>query len=75
MEAESLLIKKPEVSIILPVYHVEKYLRRALDSLLGQTFSDFELIVVNDGGTEDALLRLVDGRGGLERGAESGAGA
>ena len=53
MEAESLLIKKPEVSIILPVYHVEKYLRRALDSLLGQTFSDFELIVVNDGGTEE----------------------
>lgn len=43
----------PEISIIVPVYHVEKYLRRALDSLLRQTFSDFELILVNDGGNDE----------------------
>lgn len=44
--------KNPVISIIVPVYHVEKYLRRALDSILSQTFSDFELILVNDGGNE-----------------------
>ena len=42
----------PRISIIVPVYHVEKYLRRCLDSILNQSFDDFELILVNDGGTE-----------------------
>ena len=44
---------KPEISIIVPVYHVEKYLRRALDSILTQTFPNFELILINDGGNEE----------------------
>lgn len=37
-----------KVSVIVPVYNVEKYLRRCLDSLLDQSFSDFEIICVND---------------------------
>ncbi|MBQ1407867.1 MAG: glycosyltransferase family 2 protein, partial [Eubacterium sp.] len=39
--------KAPAISVIVPVYHVEKYLRRCLDSILNQTFTDFEMIVVN----------------------------
>ncbi len=39
----------PEISIIVPVYNVEKYLRRCIDSILNQTFTDFELILVDDG--------------------------
>ena len=39
----------PEVSIIVPVYKVEPYLRRCVDSILAQTFQDFELILVDDG--------------------------
>ena len=44
--------KLPAISIIVPVYHVENELKRCLDSLLAQTFSDYEIILVNDGGNE-----------------------
>jgi glycosyltransferase involved in cell wall biosynthesis len=37
------------LSIIVPVYNVERYLNKCLDSILNQTFKDFELILVNDG--------------------------
>lgn len=39
----------PEISVIIPVYKVETYLRRCIDSILAQTFTDFELILVDDG--------------------------
>lgn len=39
----------PKISIIVPVYKVEKYLRKCIDSILSQTFEDFELILVDDG--------------------------
>ena len=46
-------------SVIIPVYNVEKYLRACLDSMLNQTFSDWEAICVNDGSTDGsaAILR------------------
>ena len=41
------------ISIIVPVYNVEPYLRRCLDSILAQTFADFEVILVDDGSPDD----------------------
>lgn len=47
------------VSVIVPVYQVEAYLARCLDSILAQTFEDFELILVNDG-TKDGCVRIME---------------
>ena len=45
--------KKARVSIIMPAYNASAFIRPALDSILGQTFGDFELIIINDGSTDD----------------------
>ena len=42
----------PKVSIIVPIYNVEKYLERCINSLIGQTLEDIQIILVNDGSTD-----------------------
>ena len=44
---------KPKISVIIPIYNVEKYLRRCLDSMLSQTFTDWQAICVNDGSPDN----------------------
>ena len=44
----------PKFSVIVPVYNAEKYLHRCVDSILAQTFTDFELLLVNDGSTDSS---------------------
>lgn len=46
-------MNKPKVSVIVPVYNVAKYLRKCLDSILNQTFQDFEIILISDGPEDD----------------------
>lgn len=44
----------PQISVIVPVYKVEQYLHRCVDSILAQTFADFELILVDDGSPDNS---------------------
>lgn len=48
----------PKVSIVMPVYNVEKYLRECLESITSQTLKDFEVICINDGSTDNSLAIL-----------------
>lgn len=47
-----------EISVIVPVYNGEKYLKRCIDSILAQTFTDFEVILVNDGSSDNSAAIL-----------------
>ena len=42
----------PQISVIVPVYNTEKYLHRCIDSILSQNFTDFELLLIDDGGKD-----------------------
>lgn len=48
-----------KISVIIPVYNVEKYLTRCLDSLVKQTVKDFEVIIINDGSTDNSQ-KIID---------------
>lgn len=50
----------PHISIIVPVYNVEHYLEKCLNSLIGQTFTDIEIICVDDGSTDGSAAILAD---------------
>lgn len=45
----------PSISVILPVYNSQDYIKKAIESTLSQTFRDFELIIVNDGSSDNTL--------------------
>ena len=55
-------MKNPKISVIVPVYNVEAYLSKCLDSILCQTFSNIEIICVNDGSTDNSRKILEEYR-------------
>ena len=48
----------PKISVLIPVYNVEKYLERCLKSVCNQSFKDIEIICINDGSTDSSLSIL-----------------
>ena len=45
---------QPLISVIIPIYNVEKYLERCLDSVISQDYDNLEIILVDDGATDDS---------------------
>ena len=72
-------VEGPKVSVLMGVYNGSPYLREAIDSILGQTFEDFEFLIIDDGSTDDSVeiirsysdprikLHLNDGNIGLTK--------
>ena len=44
----------PKVSVVVPIYNVEKYIKKCLDSLVNQTLQEIQIILVNDGSTDES---------------------
>lgn len=48
-------MEKPKITVLMPVFNGEKYIKYAIDSILNQSFKDFELLIIDDGSTDDTL--------------------
>ena len=49
-------MKNKKISIIVPVYNSEKFLAKCLDSILAQTYDNLEVVIVNDGSTDNSAV-------------------
>jgi len=48
-------MKNPLISIIIPIYNCEKYIRQSIESIFSQSFKNFEIIIINDGSTDNSF--------------------
>ena len=47
-------METPLISVIVPIYNVEKHLRKCIESIINQTYSNLEIILINDGSTDSS---------------------
>jgi glycosyltransferase involved in cell wall biosynthesis len=53
-------MKEDGISVLMPVYNQASFIRRAIQSLISQTYTDWELIIINDGSTDETELFIAD---------------
>jgi glycosyltransferase involved in cell wall biosynthesis len=51
-------MNNPKITVLMPVYNTEKFIEKAINSVLNQTFTDFELLIINDGSTDSSLALI-----------------
>ena len=49
-----------KISVIIPVYNTEKYLKECVESVLAQTYHNLEILLINDGATDSSPIRFVN---------------
>ena len=62
---KNIIIRNPKISVLMPVYNGEQFLKEAINSILNQSFKNFEFIIINDGSgdkTEEIINSFKDGR-------------
>ncbi|EDO8871934.1 glycosyltransferase, partial [Campylobacter coli] len=52
------IISTKTIGVVIPIYNVEKYLKECLDSVINQTYTNLEIILVNDGSTDENSLNI-----------------
>jgi len=57
---KAVFINAPTVTVAMPIYNAGRYLRQAVMSILGQTFDDWELLIIDDGSTDNAIESIAD---------------
>lgn len=55
MKKDLSLVESPIISVVMPIYNAQQDLRAAIESILGQSFSDFELLIIDDGSTDESV--------------------
>ena len=55
------MLSSPIITVLMPVYNCELYIREAVDSILNQTFTDFEFLIIDDASTDEtvAIIKTV----------------
>lgn len=61
MENEMESVISPKVSVVMPVYNSAKYLRDAIESIIAQTFTDWEFLIINEFGSDDGSKEIIEG--------------
>ena len=51
-------MNNPKVSVIIPVYNTEQYVQQTVESIVQQTLQDIEIIIINDGSTDNSLAMI-----------------
>jgi glycosyltransferase involved in cell wall biosynthesis len=54
MESNEVVVYMPKITVLMPVYNASEYLQETMDSVLNQTFTDFEFLIINDGSTDNS---------------------
>ena len=50
--------KDPKISVVMPNYNGAKFIEKSIESILDQSFSDFEFVIIDDGSTDDSLEKI-----------------
>ena len=59
-----------KVSVVIPVYNTEKYVREAVESIMNQTLRELEIIIINDGSTDNSLQVVEELQSGIVNGTQ-----